>query len=240
MSGGSTPRFKKLNRDLDLNASSLTELDVEIRDLRDNASEMEVLTEKLKGLQQTSGPDARAVNEAHAHKALREKERKTIEDLRGDLRRCHGEVKSLFSTWVRRFESRIDSDVAGGPNRDVFRALSDQIDQLTALLERGVETIGERVDTANGVVETKGKELAESHAQQEAEYRELVAKTQEETGRVTERNQLQARYANAASAKKELELKEDERRKKELDSTPGGQPPFDAPRRALRAAQAGR
>jgi ATPase subunit of ABC transporter with duplicated ATPase domains len=112
-------------------------------------------------------------------------------------------------------ESRIDSDLSGGPNRDVFRALSGQIDALTALLERGVATIGEQVETADVVVVDQARVLADHQAKQDAEYREFVAKFQEETGRAIERTKLQERYAEASSTKKELDIKEQERREKE-------------------------
>lgn len=206
---------RKLHRDLGQNASELLRLDREMRDLRDSASEVPVLEEKLKGLQQAAGPDAKIVNAAHAQRTLREKERKTLEALRGDLRKVRTDVDSLFSGLIRRLESRIDADVAGGPNKDVFAIVVQQVQDLASLLERGATKIGQQSDAADGVVAEQESALAERHAKQDAEYRELVAKSQEETGRATERTQLQQRYAEVTTAKKELELRQKERRDRE-------------------------
>lgn len=207
--------IRKLQRDLGMNASELLRLDREMRDLRDSASEVTVLEEKMKGLQQTAGPDANLVNTAHAQKALREKERKTLEALRGDLRKVRAEVDSLFAGLVRRLESRIDADVAAGPNKDVFDIVAQQIKELTSLLDRGATKIGQQTDATDGVAAEQERALAERHAKQDAEYRVLVAKSQEETGRATERTQLQQRYAEVTTARKELDLRQKERRDRE-------------------------
>ena len=207
--------IRKLHRDLDQNASELLRLDREMRDLRDSASEVPVLEEKLKGLQQATGSDAKIVNAAHAQRTLREKERKTIEALREDFRKVRTDVDSLFSGLVRRLESRIDADVAAGPNKDVFTAIARQIQDLTALLERTSSDIGRQTDGADALVVEQERTLAGRHAKQDAEYRELVALSQEETGRATERTQLQQRYAEVTTARKELELRQKERRDRE-------------------------
>ncbi len=207
--------IRKLQRDLSQNASELLRLDRETRDLRDAASEVPILEEKLKGLQVTSGSDAKIVNAAHAQRTLREKERKTVEALRGDLRKVRTEVESLLSALVRRLESGIDTDVASGPNKDVFATVSQQIESLAALLERCATDVSRQTDAADAVVAEQERTLAGRHAKQDAEYPELVARSQEETGRATERTQLQQRYAEVATAKKELELRQKERRDRE-------------------------
>jgi len=207
---------RKLHRDLGQNAGELVRLDREMRDLRDSATEVPVLEEKLKALQQAAGPDAKIVNAAHTLKALRERERKTLEALRADLRQVHTDVDSLFTGLKRRVESRVDADVAAGPNKDVFDAIAQHVKELTSLLDRGATKIGQQADAADGEVAKREATLAERHAKQDAEYRDLVAKSQEETGRVTERTQLQRRYAEVTTARKELELRQKERHEREV------------------------
>ena len=209
--------LRKLQRDLDQNAGELLRLDHEMADLRENASELPVLEEKLKGLQQNVGPDAEIVNAAHARKTLRDKERKTLEALHADLHKVRTEVASLFAGLLRRIESRIDSDIAVGPNRDVFAEIEREVQALAVLLQGGAAGIAkqtERVDLAVGEQEAK---LAGRHAKQDAEYRELVDKLQEGASHANERTQLQERYAEVASAGKDLDLRQKERRDKELE-----------------------
>lgn len=206
---------RKLHRDLDQNAAELLRLDREMRDLRESASEVPVLEEKLKGLQQAAGGDAKIVNAAHSQRTLREKERKTVEALRDDLRKVRTETESLVSALTRRLEARIDADVAGGPNKDLFGSISGQIRDLANLLDRSARDIGRQADAADALVVEQERTLAGRHAKQDAEYRELVARTQEEAGRATERTQLQQRYAEVTTARKELELRQKERRDRE-------------------------
>ncbi|HVE81944.1 MAG TPA: AAA family ATPase, partial [Myxococcales bacterium] len=207
--------IRRIQRDLAQNAGELVRLDREMRDLRDSASEVSLLEEKMKGLQQAAGPDAKLVNAAHSQRTLREKERKTIEALRGDLRKVRTEVESLFSGLGRRLESRIDADVAAGSNKDLFAAVAKQVQDLASLLERCAADIGRQTDAADAAVSEQEHALAGRHAKQDAEYRELVARSQEETGRATERAQLQERYAEVTTARKELELRQKERRDRE-------------------------
>ena len=54
--------------------------------------------------------------------------------------------------------------------------------------------------------------LADRHAKQETEYRAVLAKSQEESGRATERQQLEQRHLEVSSARKELDLRQTERR----------------------------
>src|SRR5204863_228609 len=82
-------------------------------------------------------------------------------------------------------------------------------------LEPGASDVGRQTDAADGVVTEQERTLAGRHAKQDAEYRELVARSQEETGRATERTQLQQRYAEVTAARKELELRQKERRDRE-------------------------
>jgi len=206
---------RKIHRDLEQNAADLLRLDREMRDLRESASEVPVLEEKLKGLQQAAGADAKLVNTAHSQRTLREKERKTFESLRDDLRKVRTETESLVSGLTRRLESRIDADVAAGPNKDLFGSIAAQIKELTGLLDRSARDVGRQVDAADALVVEQERTLAGRHAKQDAEYRELVARTQEEAGRATERTQLQQRYAEVTAAGKELELRQKERRDRE-------------------------
>lgn len=208
--------LRKLKRELDQDASELLRLDHEISDLEENASEFPAVEEKLRALQQGAGPDAKLVNSAHARKALREKERKTLEALHADMHKTRSEIRSLASGLEQRLASRIDADLASGSNQDLFGNIARQLDELRALLDRTADEIVRKADSVDGAIAAQEQALAERHAKQEAEYRDLVAKLQEETGRATERTQLQQRFAELATARKELQLRQQERSNKEL------------------------
>src|SRR5579883_1909115 len=202
----------KLRRSLTDNAEEMIRIDEETRDLRDSASEVAALADRLKGLQKAAGPDAKAVNEGHALRALREKERKSLEALRGDLRKAKSDVDSTMSALVRRLDARVDDEMVGGPNKAVFDAVNADVRELTRLLERVGKKIGEQAEATDATVAQQQHVLADRHAKQDAAYRQLVEKCQEESGRAAERAQAQERHAEAVAAGKELELRQKERR----------------------------
>lgn len=207
--------IRKVDRDLGQNANDLIRLDREMRDLRDSSSEEVILKEKLKAFQKTTGTDAKIVNDAHTRKALREKERKALETVRADLLKVRTDIQAAVDGLVRRLDARVEADVAGGANKDVFATIKEELHEVRTALEDLGATVGRKATAADGVVAEQQGKLADRHAKQDAEYRELLAKSEEETGLATERGQLQQRYAEVTAAKKELELHEKERAERE-------------------------
>jgi hypothetical protein len=209
--------IRKVARDLEQNASDLLRLNAEIGDLRDSASEEEALKEKLKAFQKAEGPDAKLVNASHARKALRERERKALEVLGSDLPKARQDFQVITDGIVRRIESRIEQDALDGINGAVFALVRQQVQELRTVLESAAAKVVSQIGAAEAVVSEQQTALVALHVTQEAEYRALLAKTQEEVGRATERSQLQQRFADVTAARKELDLREKERRDAEAE-----------------------
>ena len=202
---------RKLIADVDQNASELRRLDRETRDLGDIASETDALKEKLKAFQEAGGTDAEVLNTAHARKALREKERKAFQLLQTDLNRSGQELDSTIASAVSRIGARIDSDLTTGPNREVFTAVSMHVQAFTKILEDIASKVLEQCRTAEAALAGEQQKLETMHAKQEAEYRELVAHSEEERGRAVERTRLQQRYVEVNAARQELEARQKDR-----------------------------
>lgn len=206
-------RHRKLVRDLEENAAELLRLGQEARDLRETAAEAPALDEKLKALAETADPNAQHINDAHRRRALREKERHALEALSEDVEGARDEFESLASKWSRKLDSRLDSDLATGPNADLFEPVATHVQEIVRLLGRAASKISEQANGVEECIAEQGTMLADRHAKQEAEYRALVTKTKEEAGRAAERTQVQQRHAEAAEAKKELAAAEKELQK---------------------------
>jgi hypothetical protein len=203
--------IKKTERDLAQNASDILRLELEMRDLGESAADVAAIEEKLKGLQETAGPDAKAVNAAHTLRALREKERKTLEGLKSDIAKAATEFEAVVTGASRRFTGRIDKDVEAGANQEVFAQVAEQVREMSALLAACNVKVCEKADELAKIVDEQAAQLAERHAKQDLEYRALVAQSQEETGKAAERNQLQQRYLEVTTAQKDFD-----QRKREL------------------------
>jgi ABC-type lipoprotein export system ATPase subunit len=208
--------LRKLQRELDANAGELLRLDQELADLEENVAELPAIEEKLKGFQSAGGGEAKSTNAAHAQSALREKERRTLEALHADLQKVSVDLPSVMTGLVRRLESRLDADMTDGPNKDLFAAISTHVQGLSQLLARTATEISKHAVQADEAIATEERRLAERHVMRDAEYRDLLAKLQEETGSAKERAQLQTRHAEVLTAGKELELRKRERRDSHL------------------------
>jgi len=179
--------IRKLVADVDQNANDLRRLDRETRDLGDTTSEMAALEEKLKAFQEAGGTDAAAVNKAHAHKGLREKEKKALQLLRTDISRVGQELDSAIASAASRINARIDNDLLTGPNQTVFAAVAQQVQTFTTMLEGVAAKIQEQARAADNALAAEVQQLETLHAKQEAEYRALVTQSEEERGRAVER-----------------------------------------------------
>lgn len=209
---GIDAEIRKLVAEVDQNANELRRLDRETRDLGDTTSELAALEEKLKAFQEAGGTDAAAVNKAHAHKALREKEKKALQLLRTDISRVGQELDSAIASAASRINARIDNDLLTGPNQTVFEAVARHVQAFTTMIEGVAAKIQEQARAADTALAAEVQQLETLHAKQEAEYRALVTQSEEERGRAVERTRLQQRYVEVTTARQELDARQKERR----------------------------
>lgn len=206
--GADTKRVDRLLRE---NAGRLVALDREISDLEENVAELPALAEKLKGYLGTNSPDALKIDEAHRSKALREKERKTVDTLREEVRRTAREVETLSAGLIRRIADRIEPDIVEGANAAVFEPIAKRLASLVNALEEVRTNVSKECERTDKVFEKQGQLLAESHAVQDADYRSFLEKSKEERSRATERTGTQARYNEIASHQRDLEARKVDR-----------------------------
>ena len=79
-------------------------------------------------------------------------------------------------------EAQLDNDVRQGPNREVFEAVAADFQAFTQHLASAVESIVVAVRTAEVQTRAHAAALAERHAVQEADYRTIVAASEEQGG----------------------------------------------------------
>lgn len=218
-----TGTMQKVAGQLDQNSRELRALRAKASELSDSASETAALEEKLKALQAHEGPEADVINLAHEYKALRSKEQKALELLRADVRRAGAELDATITSAATRMAARVDGDLADGPNKELFGRVSQAVRAFTLVLEDTSSRVSDACRTADTALATEVEKLEELHAQQEAAYRGIVAESEEEQGRATERLRLQQRYIEVTSARQELgavhtELRAAEERRQALTS----------------------
>jgi hypothetical protein len=204
--------LEQLLRQLDQSSVDLRRIDQEVDDSRARASELPVLQEKLKGLSELSGPDANRINAAHAAKSQRAREEKVPELIVAALQKLVRDIGLSQSGFQTGVEAQLDSEIRQGANREVFQALQAELEAFRRHLAATVRSIESEAQAVEQRISTSSALLAERHAIQEAEYRTIIAASEEQGERAAERLGLQTGLVNAQSAANDQLAKEQQRR----------------------------
>jgi hypothetical protein len=200
-----------LHRQLEQSSIDLHRLDQEIDDLRGRASEIPVLEERLKGLAQSGGPDAAKINAAHAAKSLRAREETIPAAIATALDKVTRDAAALQAAFKASLEAHLSDLVLSGPNRDLFAQYVGTVEAFSTQLAAGLAAIGDAARATSIQLASHAAALAERHALQEAEYRALVASSEEQGERAAERAGLQKALADAQAAAADQLAKEKQR-----------------------------
>jgi len=203
--------LEQLQRELDQSSVDLSRIDEEVDDARVRASELPVLQERLKGLAEVAGPDANRINAAHAAKSQRAREEKMPELMIAAVQKLVREIRSSQSAFQAGVEAQLDTQIQQGANRELFQALQADLETFAGHLAVSAESIESRARTVEEHIRTHAAVLGERHAIQDAEYRTIVATSEEQGERAAERLVLQTALANAQAAANEQLAKERQR-----------------------------
>ena len=203
--------LEQLQQELGRSAAAMRRLDQEIEDLRGKAAEAPVLEERLKGLATVAGPDAAKLNAAHEAKGRRSREVQLPELAVAALDRLERDIMEAQSAFIAAIGSQVDQSLRDGANREVLELLEADLQAFVKELADSVGAIRNAARTAGASVRRRSAALAERHAIQESEYRALLARSEEEGGRTTERMALQTSLADAQGAVNELQAREKQR-----------------------------
>ncbi len=171
-----------------------------------------MLQEKLKGFTELSGPDANRINAAHAAKSQRAREEKVPELIVAALQKLVRDIGLSQSGFQTGVEAQLDSEIRQGANREVFQALQAELEAFRRHLAATVRSIESEAQAVEQRISTSSALLAERHAIQEAEYRTIIAASEEQGERAAERLGLQTGLVNAQSAANDQLAKEQQRR----------------------------
>lgn len=203
--------LEQLQRQVDQSGVDLRQLDDEIDDFRSRASEALAIEERLKGLAETGGPDADRINAAHAAKALRGREERVADLLAGALQRAVRELETAEAGFRASVDTHAREGSPEGGNRDLLMAMAAEVQAFEDRLSASVAALVAAARDTEGRLRTHQWALADRHATQDAEYRALLAESEELGGRAAERLTLQAGLASAQAAAAEQQARERQR-----------------------------
>lgn len=176
---------------LQTSAGIIRPMQEQIAALTEEIGTLPSVEEKLKSFAGVGGESAAAINQAHTHKALRDRERRAMEGIGQFLEEYRGQAGELTGQVSAQAKAIFGRDLLAGPNGPVLtpvhQMLADCGAEVDALLE-----------SANGVLEKLQVRLEEAatqlgglHRQQEMAFRALIEKHQVVQSQALERSRLE-------------------------------------------------
>lgn len=172
--------IQKSRRAIEQNSLELRSLDLRIREIQEVVPELEIVSKRLKEMQAVAGSDADLINRAHEHKALRAREAEAIKELRDLASSTAARFSRFASSVAESFANASDDDCRTGPNGTLFADIKIAVDEFAAVFTDAAPKIQSRSETLVLRLDEAARHLAEAHARQEQQYREIIAHSEKE------------------------------------------------------------
>jgi len=210
---------RTLRADLHANASKIGPIRQKVDAIGEELKGLAGLTDKIKALTREDGEDSDAINAAHEHKALRDRERRALEAASGVLSESHRAIEAVAERLGPSLGSVITDEMVTGPNGKRLRQMRDElgacVKEVGGLLLKALARIEGEADS----VAAHAAKLDLAHKQQDMAFRGLIEKHKEFQGKATERAQLEkqrndllAKQRERGRLAEELASLQDERR----------------------------
>jgi hypothetical protein len=201
-------RIQKL---LGTSSEQLRAIDAEIEDLIAVASELPIVEERLRTLAVTHSSDAAALNAAHQAKGLRIAESQYISQVLTSAEKAARAMSETVSAFDAAAGEQLTGDMRDGANGALLTTLESERTSFRDALDSARRAVSSALERLRTKVADTQQQLLEQHAQQEAEYRSLMDKHQEEGGRAAARAHAQESLARAQTALREKEARQKQR-----------------------------
>jgi DNA repair exonuclease SbcCD ATPase subunit len=189
-------RIRSLVADLDGNASKIIPLRQKIDAVVEELRALPDIAEQLKVYVQQGGGDAKAINNAHELKALRDRERRATGAIQANL----GEICRAIQGSVGRIDGRlagtITQEMRNGPNGQFFNALCTAVHSCGNDVDRFLQQALKRLQTQCEAVSELAGRLDLAHKQQDMGFHELIERHKEAQSKAAERSRLERERNN--------------------------------------------
>lgn len=186
-----TNEIRHVLHSLAANAGQIGPLEGKIATLAEELGALAGVEEKLKGYVVTGSQDAKAINQSHELKALRDRERRAVDELAARLTEYEENLATYFGGIAAQTTSVLSSDIGAGPNAAAFTAIRQTMLDCSTDVDRAVDTAVKRIKAARSQVTKASQTLAAAHNQQELAFRALIEQHQAAQSKTVERTRLE-------------------------------------------------
>ena len=187
---------------LDSNAAAVLPLKERIAALAEELGTRRGIEDRLAALTAQSGGGGAEINRAHAHRSLRDRERRAVSGAEQLLAKLHGQLGGIGDQFAAGAEALFGPDVLSGPNASVMAEIREAVLACGRNVERLLHGAAECVSQAREALAEPAGTLDANHAEQEAAFQTMLKKHQAAQGQAAERTRLE-RVRNDLMAKEQ-------------------------------------
>lgn len=198
-------RLRKIVIELSANASAIGPLQEKAASLREEMQELPGIAERLKGFSGGEGTDSDAINDAHAKKALRDREKRAVERAQSILAKHADEIERLLGKLEHDIGFTFTDDILAGPNAGILRPMRESLMQAATDVDDLLRQMAKKLRAKLDEIGEESAKLAKAQAEQEMAFRDLIEKHKEAMGQATERAKLEKQRNELLAKKHDLE-----------------------------------
>lgn len=195
--------IRSVEHALDTNAGTIGPLQSQIASLADEVAALPSVEEKLKGYADPGGKDADGVDRAHTLKALRDREKRAVNDITEFLSEYTDALSEVRGQIKGGGRQAFADGVRGGPNAQAIDAIRKIVGNCGTEVDAALASCVDLVKTARKAVLSAGKDLFLAHDKQELEFQAIMDKHQKARSQAVERSRLE-RFRNELLAKQRI------------------------------------
>ena len=184
-------KIKAVEAKLTASAGAIRPLQDQIAAVSEEISTLPGVEEKLKGYAAVGGESAAAINQAHAHKALRDRERRAVEGMGQFLTEYTEQVRSLAGQAENQTQALFTRDILVGPNGPALTAIRQNMVETATQVNALLREVWETIERVQAKLEDAATSLTGIHNQQELAFRSVIEKHQAVQGQALERSRLE-------------------------------------------------
>ena len=159
--------------------------------LAEEIKQLPMVDEKLKAFVAQGDQSADAVNQAHALKALRDRENRLFAGAQGFLDGLNDELATFKGRFKAEFTGKFTQEMLEGPNKEIIQSLHDLLGACAKSVDAAISSARVAIAGCLDDVHEREESLRLIHQQQELAFRELIEKHKQHQSQSVERAALE-------------------------------------------------
>jgi hypothetical protein len=194
---------------------------VRLAALDQEVKQLPVVEERLKGFVAKGDQSADAINQAHALKALRDRESRLFDGAQGFLQGLTDELSMFKGRFKAEFSGKFTQEMLDGPNKDAVNKLHNHLSACAKSVDGAIKSAIDAIAECSGNARIEEVSLQLIHQQQELAFRQLIEKYKQHQDQSTERAALEKKRNTIVECQNEAnevrkQIKASEKRRVEL------------------------